>query len=450
MNEPIRDRLVSLRRSLHRHPEPAWREFYTTARVVEELRTIDVDELAVGPDAYDPADRMAVPDGELEPWLERARERGADPDLLERMAGGNTGAVAVLERGEGPAIGLRVDIDGLFVEESTDDDHVPAAEGFRSDIDGTMHACGHDVHMAWGLAALETIAESGERSDGSRSSSERSSDGDFSGRLVVFFQPAEESGGGGCPMARSEFAADLDYLLAVHVGLDHPTGEVVAGIEKPLAMAHLDVTIEGNSAHAGQSPERGDNAMHAMGAAIESIYGIPRHSGGMTRVNVGRAKAGTTSNVIAERARMEAEVRGETTALMEYMKRRLERAVEGAASIHGCRADVEVVSESPRADSDPELQALVSEVASEVDGIERVLPAADFGASEDATYLMERVQEEGGLATYLIVGTDHPTSHHTPTFDVDERSLDHGVAVLVETIRELERRHPVPQVEDDE
>lgn len=138
MNVPIRDRLVTLRRNLHRHPEPAWREFYTTARVVEELRAIGVDELAVGPDAYDPANRMAVPDADLESWVDRARERGADPALLERMTGGNTGAVAVLECGDGPAIGLRVDIDALFIDESTDTAHVPAAEGFRSEVEETM------------------------------------------------------------------------------------------------------------------------------------------------------------------------------------------------------------------------------------------------------------------------------------------------------------------------
>jgi len=104
--------------------------FLTTARLVDEIRAIGVDELAVGPDAYDPADRMAVTDDDLEPWIERARERGADEDLLERMTGGNTGAVAVLERGEGPTIGLRVDIDGLFIEESTDSEHHPRTRGF--------------------------------------------------------------------------------------------------------------------------------------------------------------------------------------------------------------------------------------------------------------------------------------------------------------------------------
>ena len=412
----VQDRLVDLRRGFHRHPEPAWREFYTTCRLVEEIRAIGVDELAVGREAYDPADRMAVPeDDAFESWMERARERGADESLLKAMAGGHTGVVAVLDRGGGPTVGLRVDIDGLFVEESTDVDHVPVAEGFRSEYDGTMHACGHDAHMTWGLATLERVEES-----------------DFPGRLVVFFQPAEEASGGGHPMAESPYAEGLDYLLAVHVGLDHPTGRVVAGIERPLAMCHVTATFQGTSTHAGKSPNEGDNAMQALGTAIVNAYGIPRHADGMTRVNVGRAEAGTASNVIAERAHVEAEARGETTELMEYVKGELRRTLRAAASMHGCTVDVDVVSESPRADSSPELVEYVADVARGVPGVDEVVPTADFGASEDATFLMQRVQDSGGLATYLIVGTDHPTGHHTPTFDVDERSLETGVSVLSE------------------
>ena len=426
------DRLISLRRAFHRHPEPAWREFVTTARLVEELRALPVDGIAIGTEAYDPDDRMAVPDdASLREWHERARERGVDADLLESMAGGHTGVVAWIDRGEGSSIGLRVDIDGLFIEESTDDHHRPAAEGFRSEFSETMHACGHDAHMTWGLATLEAIADS-----------------DFVGRLVVFFQPAEETSGGGKAMADSEFADDLEYLLAVHVGLDHPTGTVVAGIEKPLAMAHLDVELEGESAHAGKAPDEGANALQAMGTAITNVYAIPRHADGMTRVNIGTAEAGTASNVIAERARMEAEVRGETTELMEWMKREFERRIHGAAAMHGLEATVDVVSESPRADSDPELAAIVGEVARGVAGVDTVIPSAEFGASEDATFLMERVQDEGGLATYLIVGTDHPSSHHTPTFDVDERSLAIGRDVLVETVLELGTREVASEVRE--
>src|SRR6056297_2922828 len=83
------DRLVELRRDLHRHPEPAWREFYTTARLVDELETRDLDALYVGPEVLSEEDRMAVPDEEeLETWFDRAREAGAREDILDRLRGG--------------------------------------------------------------------------------------------------------------------------------------------------------------------------------------------------------------------------------------------------------------------------------------------------------------------------------------------------------------------------
>jgi len=417
----VQDRLADLRRRFHRYPEPAWREFTTTALLVEELRQLDLDDLAIGPDAYDPADRMAVPtEDELAPWRERARENGVDADLLDEMAGGNTGCVAVVDRGGEPSIGVRVDIDGLFVEEATGDDHQPAREGFRSEHPGTMHACGHDAHMTLGLALLDSVIES-----------------DFPGRLVVFFQPAEEEAGGGKPMAESHYADDLDYLLAVHVGLGHPTGEFVGGIQAPLAMSHLTIDVHGESAHAGKAPNEGANAIQAAATGVEAIYGIPRHSDGMTRVNVGRIEGGTTSNVIADHVTMRGEVRGETTPLRDYAKAEFDRRFEHAAEIHGCTADVSVTAESPRADSDPDLAEFVYDVARQHADVDSPLVHADFGASEDATFLMQHVQDQGGLATYLIVGTDHPTAHHTSTFDVDERSLTIGADVLTDTVLDL-------------
>ncbi|MFC6730241.1 amidohydrolase, partial [Natronoarchaeum mannanilyticum] len=74
-------------------------------------------------------------------------------------------------------------------------------------------------------------------------------------------------------------------------------------------------------------------------------------------------------------------------------------------------------------------------------GVEHVVERAPLGGSEDATFLMREVQENGGLAAYVGVGTDHPGGHHTATFDVDEASLGIGVDVLadaVERIAELE------------
>ena len=419
MNE---DALVSLRRDLHRKPEPAWREFYTTARIVEELENLHVDlTLHIGPDALEGEHRMGVPEeAELAEWYDQAAESGADLDVLETLEGGYTGAIAVLEQGEGPTVGLRVDIDGLPRAESDDPDHHPAAAGFRSKHEGAMHACGHDAHATIGIGVLEAVAKS-----------------DFSGTLKALFQPAEEIIGGGKAMAKSPHLEDVDYLLSVHVGLDHPTGEIVAGVDGFLAVSHLEATFTGESAHAGARPEEGRNAIQALSTAVGNLYGIARHSDGATRVNVGVIEGGTAANIVAEEARLIAEVRGETTDLMEYTRDRAETVLESAAAMHDCDVEIEIGAEAPSAESNRELAAVVEEVAGDVEGIERVLETDDLGGSEDATFLMREVQENGGLACYVGVGTDHPGGHHTATFDVDEASIRHGVDVLAGTIERL-------------
>ncbi|MEY7850456.1 amidohydrolase [Natrarchaeobius sp. A-rgal3] len=416
------DDLVSLRRDLHRKPEPAWREFYTTARIVEELESrVDLDELHVGPDAIAGDHRLAVPDdAELAAWYEQARAAGADETILERLEGGYTGAVAVVERGEGPTVGLRVDIDGLPREESTDADHLPAAEGFRSEHDGAMHACGHDAHATIGIGVLERIAES-----------------EFSGTLKVFFQPAEEVIGGGKSMAKSDHLSDVDALLAVHVGLDHPTGEIIAGVDGFLAVSHLEATFTGEPAHAGGHPEQGRNAVQAMATAVQNLYGIPRHNDGATRINAGVVEGGSAANIVPEEARIVAEVRGETTDLMEYMRSNARRVLRSAAEMHDCDLEVELGAEAPSATSDEELVSIVADVAARTGGVDRVKERDELGGSEDATFLMREVQRNGGAAAYVGVGTDHPGGHHTSTFDVDEPSIGHGIDVLAGAIERI-------------
>ena len=413
-----RDRLVTLRRDLHRKPELAWREFRTTARIVEELETVGVDEIHVGPDAIDPDLRMAVPDGaELEAGYERALAEGADESVLERLRGGNTGVVAVLRTGEGPTVGLRVDIDALPQRESEADEHAPASEGFRSEHEGEMHACGHDAHAALGVGVVEAVKAS-----------------DFSGTLKVFFQPAEEVVGGGEAMANSGHLDDVDHLFAVHVGLDHPTGEVVAGIDGFLAVTHVRADFHGHPGHAGARPEEGRNAVQAMAAAVQGLYGIPRHADGVTRVNAGKVGGGTASNIIPEHAFIDLEVRGGTTELRDYMLERATGVLEGAAEMHGCELETDVVGDAPSATSDESLVEVVASVAEGVPGVDSVVRRDTLGGSEDATYLMQYVQDRGGDATYVGIGTDHPGGHHTDTFDVDEDSLEIGVEVLSRAI----------------
>jgi aminobenzoyl-glutamate utilization protein A len=411
------DRLVSLRRDLHRHPEPAWREFYTTARIAEEIDRIGVDALHLGPDVLG-GTRHAVPEAAtLAEWRGRALDAGADPGVIEQLDGGKTGAIAVVERGDGPTIGLRVDIDGLPREESTDPDHYPVAEGFRSENEGAMHACGHDAHATIGIGVLEAIAES-----------------DFRGTLKVFFQPAEEMVAGGEPMAESGHLDDVEYLLALHVGLDHPTGEIVAGIGGFLAVEHFHAEFEGEGAHAGAKPNEGRNAVQAAAAAIQNLYAIPRHEDGATRINAGVVAGGTATNIIPDEARIDGEIRGETTELREYTHERAHRILRSAAEMHDCSVTIEESATAPSAESDPELAAEVATVAEDVAGVDSILDSDDLGGSEDAAFLMRRVQDRGGTAAYVGIGTDHPGGHHSATFDVDEASIGIGVETISKTI----------------
>ncbi|ELZ27541.1 amidohydrolase [Halosimplex carlsbadense 2-9-1] len=411
---------IDLRREFHEYPEPSWCEFHTTSRLVDLVEAVGVDECYVGEDAIDPESRLGVPEQTvLDDWHEKAARRGARDDVLDAVEGGATGLVAVLERGDGPVVGLRVDIDALPVAEPSDADHEPAAKGFRSVEEGIMHACGHDAHMAIGLGTLAELA-----------------DREFDGTLKVFFQPAEEVLGGGEAMVNAGHIDDVDSLFAVHVGFGYSTGTVVAGAEEFLAIRQRRATFTGESAHAGAAPQDGRNAMQAMATAVQNLHAIPRHADALTRVNVGRAEAGRASNVVAERAVIELEARAGTNPVLEAVDRRVDRVLEHAAGMYDCELSTETIGRAPRVDSDPVLASTVCEAAAPVSGVEEVRRRGAFGASEDATYFMDAVAANGGQATYVIVGTDHPSGHHTPRFDVDEPSIDIGTEVLAGAIEE--------------
>ncbi|WP_331236122.1 amidohydrolase [Natronorarus salvus] len=413
------EHVVELRRDLHAHPERGWCEFRTSSIVAERLAELGFD-VAVGPDVVDPTTEARRPGPEeLERAAERAVGEGADPDLVDRMAGGLTGVVGTLEHGDGPTVGFRVDMDALPVEEA-DDGHLPANEGFQSTHAGEMHACGHDGHTAIGLGLAERVA----------------SDEGFDGTLKLFFQPAEEGLGGGRAMASGGHLDDMDALVAVHLGLGIPTGTVVSGVEF-LTAGSMEVTFTGRSAHAAAAPEEGASALHAAASATCAIQAIPRHSEGMTRVNVGRLDAGTASNVIPERAVMEVETRGESDALYEYARERATRAIEGAAHTHGVEVEIE---QRARAISVPHRPAFAERVAAVVSGtedVEHVESHRLVSGSEDACFLLRRVREHGGEATYAIVGADLAGPHHAGTFDFDERALGIGVDTLARVARDV-------------
>jgi aminobenzoyl-glutamate utilization protein A len=412
--------LVEIRRDLHRYPEEGWKEFRTTALVAEELDDRGFD-IHLGPDAVDPDERLGVPsEDELAAAEERARNRGAPEAYLDAMDG-ITGLVAEKQYGDGPVVGVRVDMDALARQEAMDDDHRPTREGFASEHPGEMHACGHDGHTAIGVGIARELDDNG----------------GFDGTLKLFFQPAEEGGRGGKPMSETAHLEDVDRMLALHLGLGEETGTVVAGYDRPLSNAKLDVSFYGEPAHAGGEPHAGKNAAQALGAAIQNLYAIPRHGDGKTRVNVGQVHSDNAQNVISEEARFRVEVRGETACLNEYMLGKARSVVEHAAGMHECTHEEALYGKTTTFECDESMVDAVGDAASSLESVTHLKDRKAFGGSEDASFLIREVQEAGGEATYIGIGASNPDGHHTAYFDIDEESLDIGVDVVAETLRSL-------------
>jgi aminobenzoyl-glutamate utilization protein A len=415
---------IEHRRDLHRHPELGWTEFRTASRAAAMLTSAGWQVQAGDPICELDA-RMGVPDEEelAEAWR-YAGENGGDPHWMDLMRGGSTAVVATLDTGRpGPVTALRFDMDALPIDEATQEGHRPAREGFRSRKPGVMHACGHDAHTAIGVAVGRVLSEL------------RSS---LSGTIRIILQPAEEGTRGAASIVAAGVLDDVDYFLCPHVGAESlRLGSVIPGATGFLATEKLDLTFSGTAAHAGLSPESGQNALIAAAHAVLGLHGISRHSGGNSRVNVGTLVAGAGRNIIPPNASLKFEVRGDNNAVLGYLSAQAQRVTEGAAKMAGVSASLERVGHAPSAASHPALVERVASLAQSTQGITSVDEPVMATASDDATAMMERVSERGGQACYLFVGTPVGDGHHTPTFDIEERCIGIGIELLSRVVLDI-------------
>jgi aminobenzoyl-glutamate utilization protein A len=416
-------RAVALRRDLHRHPELGLTEFRTASLVAERLAALGLD-VKLGKEVMDSASRVGLPpEDELERCYRRAEAEGAPAPFLPAFVGGHTAVVGMLRGAEpGPVVALRVDMDALPIVEDATQAHLPAREGFVSAHPGVMHACGHDVHTALGLAAAEVLSGLRHR---------------LKGTVKFLFQPAEEGGRGAAPMVKAGVVDDVDHFVAIHVGTGVPSRSACAAVDGHLASVKVDASFRGRAAHAGGQPDQGRNALLAAAQAVQALYGISRHHAGRSRINVGTMSAGSGRNVIADHAFLQLEVRGETEEIADYMVHRAEAVLRGAAMMQDLDVDIRTVGRTTTADSDGELARIIAEVGRGIPGISVSAAPHRAGGSEDATYFMRRVQERGGKAAYTVIGSDLASGHHTPRFDIDEADIPWGIEFLARTLLRL-------------
>ncbi|MBG9588243.1 amidohydrolase [Cytobacillus firmus] len=416
--------LKEWRRDFHRYPEGGFLEMRTAsivASILDELGFgLEMGRQVMAADYF-----MGKPNQEeTAAHYQWALENGAKKDYIEPFKDGYTGIVATMDtKKEGPTIAFRVDMDALPIHESEADSHFPQKEGFRSAVPNTMHACGHDAHTTIGLGLASLIAENKDS---------------LKGKIKLIFQPAEEGTRGARSMAEAGVIDDVDYLIASHVGTGVPDGHFVASKNGFLATSKLDVTFKGVSSHAGGNPEEGKNALLAAASAALNIYAIPRHSEGATRINVGELHAGSGRNIIADKAVLKIETRGETTKINEYVKAQAEAVIAGSAQMYGVEYEIHTVGEAISAHGSKELASVLHACAQEASYIkESILEDNSPAGSEDATFFMERVQQNGGQATYCIFGTELPAGHHNEKFDINEGTMMNAVQLLFESIKKL-------------
>lgn len=414
--------MIELRRNLHRYPEPGWKEFRTTAKIIQILEENHIP-VRYGHEFINKNFLWGYPaPEEIKENEERAVRQGADPKIIEKMQG-MTGACAVIETGKpGPVMALRFDIDCNDVSESTECGCFPADHGFASENAGCMHACGHDGHGSLGLhlcLALNEIRK------------------ELSGTIKVIFQPAEEGVRGAQSVAEGGILDDVDIFLTSHLGMGWKTGELLALSRGFLSTTKIDAEFTGLTAHAGASPQDGHNAILAACSATLAMHTACQDSRGAARVNVGTIKGGSGRNVVADKAFLKLETRGETADIERTVYTRAMDSLEGAAKMFGCTVKTEIQGSASSADSDAWLEPYIKAGAARLPEITHYIPDGGFSGSEDATYLMARVQAHGGKAAYMCLGCDIAAPHHNNKFNIDERSLLIGLRLYVSILWEL-------------
>jgi amidohydrolase len=374
INVTLRDRITTIRRAIHRHPELGFEEHETAALVERELDSLEI-----------------------------AHRRSASTGVVGFISG----------RAKGHAVALRADMDALPITERTG---LP----FASTLEGKMHACGHDAHTAMLLGAAHVLSAMREQLNGS---------------VVLIFQPAEEGPGGARPMI-DEGALDdpkVEAIAMLHVDSRLEVGTI--GIAPGSVNASTDelyITVRGSGGH-GAYPHSAVDAIPASAAIVLALQNIvARETDPLASavVTIGTIEGGYRNNVIADEVALTGTLRAHDPAVRESLIERVRRIVAGIAAGYNTEAEISLVRGYPPVINDAALAEHFANYVRDRSDLRVESPAPTMGG-EDFAYFAERVP---GLLIRLGVrneslGAVHPG--HSAQFQIDEAALPFGVTTLV-------------------
>ncbi len=379
--DEISSELIEIRRDLHQNPELGFAEVRTSAKICDYL------------------DRLGV---------------------SYRSGIAKTGVAALINpEGAGRLVGVRGDIDALPITEQS-------GLAFASQNKGVMHACGHDAHTAIALGVATVLRKLG---------------GDFKGRAMVVFQPAEEGlGGARAMLADGVFDTQKpDIMLGYHNWPLLPGGTIGWHPEVSFASSDpFDITIGGLSGH-GAHPHLSIDPIVAASQLVSQIQSIvarevaPLNSAVVT---IGKIEGGTARNQIPDAVTLQGAIRTHSEDVRSETKDAISRIAEGVAIATRTKINVEFLQGIGVVKSQPDILKTVVDSARDLLGEEHVvcLPQGSMG-SEDFAEFSSRIP-----SAHLHIGskaTDRDTMLHRSNFDLDERCIATAVRVIAHAAVEL-------------
>ncbi|MFN3362013.1 MAG: M20 family metallopeptidase [Pseudanabaenaceae cyanobacterium] len=326
----------------------------------------------------------------------------------------NTGVVATIPgAAAGRVLAIRADMDALPIQELN-------LVEYRSQIDGLMHACGHDGHTAIALGTAYYLWQHRQA---------------LRGTVKVIFQPAEEGPGGAKPMIEAGALENpkVDGILGLHIWNNLPLGTI--GLKYGALMAAVDIfhcTITGKGGH-GAIPQQTIDAVVVGAQVVNALQTIvsrnidPLQSAVVT---IGKFQAGAAPNVIAQEAHLSGTVRYFDPSVGDLIQSRIHQILQGICASHGATYTLDYQKCYPPVINHPEMTELVRSVVADTIALD-IVPNCATLAAEDMSFFLQAVP-----GCFFFLGSANPARglhypHHHPRFDFDETVLGAGVEIFV-------------------
>jgi amidohydrolase len=368
------DEVIELRRHFHRHPEVSFGEHETSRQLGERLRQLGLE--------------------------------------LKRCPT-DTGVVALLDTGKpGKTVMLRADIDGLPIHEESGVD-------FSSRTDGTMHACGHDAHMAIMIGVARTIVDR---------------IWDVTGRYLFVFQPAEEIVEGAKAMIAKGLLDEHhpDSVIGLHIVSFLESGTVIS---KPGLMwagsDAFEIGFDGPGGHGGMMGRRG-NVLAAQAFFIERLHTVVEgleQDGVQCHTTVGDIRSDGAWNIVPRGVVVKGSLRTFNAPLREQALVRLNDLLRETDSEFDVHSSLDLVHGTVPLMNEPNVTRTVLDVGRSLIGDRASVLGRPLTVSDDFAEFLTRIP-----GCYFMLGAmpkgEPPTAHHSPGFRIDEEAMPIGVKVL--------------------